>query len=142
MEYLKVVQKGNKYFGKYPFKGIPKKYFEMTKELNTDSEVRKINTIKISEGILKINGYIYIQRVNFDKKSKVKIQAKLVNIINKRELEVNIENIKMAQLTQKFGIRAIDHKLKNRLYNYDWAGYNIDIDLNDPEILELGSGDI
>ena len=140
MKYLKVVRKGDKYFGKFPFKGIPKEYFEMTKEFNNVSEVRKINKMRISEGILDIKGHIYIRRVNFDKKSKVKLKAKLVNSSNNQELDVKIENMKIPELTQRFGVRVKDYKLRNRLYNYDWAGYNIKIDLNDLKFLKIGSG--
>ena len=140
MKYLEVIQKGNTYFGKFPFKGVPEEYFEMTKELNNVSEVRKINKINISEEILDIKGYIYINRVNFDKKHHVNLKAKLVNTSNNHELPVNIKNMKIPELTQKFGVRVKDYKLKNRLYNYEWAGYHIQINLNDPEFLKLGTG--
>ena len=140
--YLEVVQKGDKYLGKFPFKGVPEEYFEMTKELNTPFyDSKKINKIKKSMGILDIKGYCYIRRVNFDRKSKVNLKAKLVNTTNGGELPVVIENMKIPELTQKFGVRTSTQKLKNRLYNYDWAGYHIKIDLNDPKFLELGTGE-
>ena len=137
---LKVCRKGDKFFGKFPFKGIPYKYFEMTKELNNSFEVSEIDKINISEGILDINGYIFIRRVNFDNKDKINLKAKLVNICNGNELEINIKSIKNPYITQKFGVRAKFYKLKNRIYNYDWAGYNINIDLNNPKFLKLNTG--
>ena len=140
MANLEVVLIGDKFFGKFPFKGIPKECTEMTKELNTGSEVRKINRIKISNGILRINGYLYINRINFDKENKVKFKAKLVNTENGRDLELDIENIKIPELTPKLWIRAIYYLTRNPFYVYDWSGYNINIDLNDPKFLELGSG--
>ena len=113
----------------------------MTKELNNSYEVREINKIKISKGILNINGYLYIQRVNFDKKRNVNFEAKIVNIINGNEFKVNIKNIKIPELTQKFGIRDENFKIKNRLYNYDWSGFNINIDLKALKLLDLGPGE-
>jgi len=140
MANLKVVLREDKYFGKFPFKGIPKECFEMTKELNTGSEVRKINKIKISKGILKINGYLYINRINIDKRNKVNFKAKLVNTINGRELELNVENMKFPELTPKLWVRAIYYLTRNPCYDYNWSGYKINIDLDDHKFLELGSG--
>ena len=142
MKYLEVVQKRNKYLGKFPFKGVPEEYFEMTKELNTSfHDFKKIHKIRILNGILNIKGYCYIRRVNFDRKSKVNLKAKLVNTTNGKELPVSIQNIKIPEITQKSGVRVKDYKLRNRLYNYDWAGYHIKIDLNDLQFLELGPGE-
>ena len=140
MKSLEVVLKGDKYFGKFPFKGIPEEYFEMTNEFNTGSEVRQINKMEISDGVLNINGYLYIKKVNFDKKSEVNFKAKLVNIVNGKELELNIENIKIPELSRKFWVRTIYYILRSPLDLYHWSGYNINIDLNDPKLLELGQG--
>ena len=137
---LRVVLIGDKYFGKFPFKGIPIECTEMTKELNTSSEVRKINNIKISNGILKINGYQYVNRINFDRKNKVNFKAKLINTANGKELELNIQNIKIPELTPKLWIKTIYYLTRNPYYTYNWSGYSIDIDLNHPKFLELESG--
>ncbi len=139
MANLKVVLIGDKYYGKFPFK-VPVEYTEMTKELNTSSEVRKIKRISVSDGILNINGYLYINRINFDRKNKVNFNAKLVNTSNGKEFELNIENIKISELTPKLWTRAIYFITRNPCYTYNWSGYNINIDLNNPEFLELGSG--
>jgi len=137
---LEVVRKGDKYFGKFPFKDIPEEYFEMTKELNTGSEIRQINKMEISDGVLNLNGYIYINRVNFDNKSEINFKAKLVNIENGKELDLNIENIKIPELSRKFWARTIFYLSRFPSYSYYWSGYNINIDLNDPKLLELGPG--
>jgi CDP-glycerol glycerophosphotransferase len=139
MANLKVVLIGDKYYGKFPFK-VPVEYTEMTKELNTSSEVRKIKRITVSNGILNINGYLYINRINFDRKNKVNFKAKLVNTLNRKEFELDIENIKISELKPKLWIKAVYFITRNPCYTYNWSGYNINIDLNDPKFLELGSG--
>lgn len=140
MDYLEVVRKGNKYIGKFPFKGVPKEYFDMTIELNRAEEVKKISKITYEEGVMNLKGYVYIPRVNLDKSEIVKMSAYLVNTKNGKKAEVNIVKEKKPIITQNYGVRAKDYKLNNRLFNYDWCGYNITIDFNDKDIVELGSG--
>ena len=137
---LEVIRKGNKYIGKFPFKGIPKEYYDMTIELNRAEEVKKISKITYEDGVMNLKGYVYIPRVNLDKSEIVKMSAYLINTKNGKKAEVKIINEKKPMITQNYGVRAKDYKLNNRLFNYDWCGYSINIDFNKKEIMALGSG--
>ena len=140
MDYLEVVRKGNKYIGKFPFKGVPKEYCDMTIELNRSQEVKKISKITYEDGIMTLKGYAYIPRVNLEKSEIVKLSAYLVNTSNGKKAKVDIINEKKPIITQNYGIRAKDYKINNRLFNYDWCGYSISIDFNNKDVMELGAG--
>lgn len=139
MKYLKVQKENNEYYGDFPIKNIPRKYFNMTKELNTCRVINKIESVKWNQNKMKISGYIYIPRVDISRQNDRKLTAYLVNNYNEKTVEISIDNIKNKKVTQKYGVRVNDIKLNNRMYNYDWSGFEINIDFNSEEILNLNT---
>lgn len=140
LKYINVINNKGRYIGDFPFKDIPSELFDMTKEVNSCKPVRKVQKIKYIKDELIINGYCYIPRVNYDDIKNIKLSAKIINKFNNKEAIVDIKSTKIKGLTQKNGIRVDSIKLNNRLYNYDWCGYEININLSSREILNLGKG--
>lgn len=140
LKQLNVVKNGERYYAEFPFENVPKEYFEVTKELNMSKVSTKIEKVKWNNNLINIRGYMYIPRVNLTNQNDLRLKAKLVNLDNDKSADIEINNFRRVDITQKHGVRVESKKLNNRLYNYDWSGYNIQIDFNDPKILDLGEG--
>ncbi|MGL5479569.1 MAG: bifunctional glycosyltransferase/CDP-glycerol:glycerophosphate glycerophosphotransferase [Clostridium sp.] len=140
MKFLKVYKRNRDYYGEFPFSKIPKSYFKMTKELELCKEFKKIEKLSWKRNIMKIEGYMYIPRVNISKESDRQVKIKLVNIETNKFVNLDYNNIKRQDITQKAGIKIENKKLNSRLYNYNWSGFEINIDFNKEEILNLGDG--
>lgn len=140
MKYLKVTYKDGKYHGEFPFPNLPQELFEMTREFNLAKPFRKVEKVRYKNESLIISGYCYIPRLDYSDGEKIKLTAKLRNKNTGNEMAVNIKIRKAKGLTQKSGVRIDDLKFNNRLYNYDWCGYEIDVNLSEKEIFDLGQG--
>ena len=137
---LKVYKKGDQFIGDFPFRDIPDKYFNMTRELQLAKENKKIQKIYWENNVMNIEGFMYLAKVNIKSKSDVQMKAQLINTSNNESVEVDIINTLCKSTTQRSGIKTDTLKLNNRIYNYDWSGYKLVIDFNDDKIKKLGSG--
>ncbi|MDZ5607030.1 bifunctional glycosyltransferase family 2 protein/CDP-glycerol:glycerophosphate glycerophosphotransferase [Bacillus pseudomycoides] len=138
MKFSKVQKEGDRYFGNYPFKEtLPAALFDVTNELKI---VRKAELAKWNGLNLQLSGYAYIEKLDVKDKNSVNVKACILNPITNKQVELPIQLLKRPDVTHKRGIEVDEKKPLKRLYNYNWSGYEIDIDFGRKDIVDLGEG--
>ncbi|MDQ0269120.1 bifunctional glycosyltransferase/CDP-glycerol:glycerophosphate glycerophosphotransferase [Cytobacillus purgationiresistens] len=138
MKNIKVIKKGSDYYGDYPYRAeLPEELYKMTDELQP---VMKIESVLWQDSKLIVNGYNYISKVDMKKKGLVSLNAYLLNPETMEKVEVPAEMAMRKDITFKKGIRISKRRPLKRLYNYDWSGYEVEIDFTDPKVIGLGKG--
>ena len=125
---LKIKYKNGKYIGKYPLSYIPKELCDMTFELNEYPVTQKVKNVFWDNNTLTIRGYIYQKGLNVAYKNSQEISAKLVCDEN-ISFKLPVVQVKESNLKWIFKINK-ETKTFTR-YNYEWAGYEIKINLDE-----------
>lgn len=138
MKFSKIEKSGNRYFGNYPFKGeLPDTLFDVTNELKV---VRKVEEATWDNLCLTLSGYAYVEKLDIKNKNKLNVNAYILNPDTNIKVEVPVHLRKRTDITHKRGIEIDERKPLKRLYNYNWSGYEINIDFASKDIINLGEG--
>lgn len=122
----KNIWRDGKYYGDYPFQDVlPKDLFEVGHELTIKDRIEKA---KISDDEISIEGYCYIVNLDADKKDQVSMNFWLTDGNQKISLS-DVKLIKRTDITMNQG-REVDGAAFNRLYNYDYSGYQLSIPMS------------
>ncbi|WP_433959366.1 CDP-glycerol glycerophosphotransferase family protein [Cytobacillus horneckiae] len=139
LRYSKIERKGNDYFGNYPYSNeVPSDLLKLNNELVVK---KKIESMKWTGSILNVKGYAYVKDIDIKNQKNMKVNAVLVNEDSgEKYILSGLKQCKRKDITYKFGIDISDKLPLKRLYNYDWSGWEIDIDFTDPKILKMTNG--
>ncbi|MEK5104453.1 CDP-glycerol glycerophosphotransferase family protein [Cytobacillus sp. FSL M8-0252] len=139
LKYSKIEKFGEDYYGNYPYKDeVPKEFLKVTNELIVK---RKIESMKWTENNLTIKGFCYIKDIDIKQRKQMSIKATLMN--EETGETVKLENLRQKvrkDITNKFGVDISDKLPLKRLYNYDWSGWELDIDFSNPNIFNMSNG--
>lgn len=106
-------------------------------KININSDivpVTKTKRVRWANGILNIEGFLYLRYLASDE--KVKMNAYLVNRNESKQIELPIEVIKDKSVTQLYGGGKNEHLIKRHV-NYDYSYYKTLVDTNKSEIYDL-----
>lgn len=139
----KVTEKhGIKYIGNFPFDYFPKEYYDMTREFNLCRETRAVHSAKWDGKVLTIEGFNFINRLTCPKQESQKLSASLVNINTNEKIPLPLKVKKAKGVRGKYGFKASRKNKKFAFFNYNWSGYQIEIDFNRLEILKIANGQL
>jgi CDP-glycerol glycerophosphotransferase len=138
MKTTKVIKKGNRYYGDYPYRSIlPDELYEMNEEFQV---VRRVESAKWHGSKLFVKGFNYISKIDMKKKNLVELEAYLINPETSAKVSIPVKIASRKDVTFKRGIRVSQRRALKRLYNYDWSGYELELDFTNPDISQLGKG--
>lgn len=139
LRYKKIIKDGMNYYGDYPFKEIvPKELLLLNDELLVK---KKIDSVQWRGNVLNIRGYSYIKDIDIKNKKDIKIKAFLVNDSTGDEVEIHsLKQHRRPDITFKFGVDCSSRLPLKRMYNYNWAGWEMHIDFGDARVMNIGIG--
>lgn len=130
-QYLHVKKKGKNYIGDFPKNIIPREEADMTEGLGRQFLKQSLYKAVDSEnGKLILRGYIYLPKVASEKSDSQKLEAYLYNEQTDIKIPLNIKTIKDVHATRKDGRKINFKDKKYKHVNYNWTGYELEIDFN------------
>lgn len=136
-QYLHVRKKGEHYIGEFPHNIIPKEEADMTEGLRRQFLKQSLyKEIENSDGKLVLRGFIYLPKVASNRPDSQKLTAYLYNEETDVRKPLKIKTVKDTHPTRKDGRKINFKDKKYKHVNYNWTGYELEIDFNELDFSE------
>lgn len=125
---IPITRKGNKFYAKTSF-DIPEEELELSEHLKKQTINRKINSVSWKGNTLSIRGYAFKRHLSLPRKNNINLTAYAVNYETREKIPVSIKIERRKDVTYRNGGKVTNKYLMKRVNNYDWSGFQIDVDV-------------